>query len=52
MAGAFGMFVSGERVDMVESAEASIETIKQQTEASVSDGKPLVCSDGSQGMHR
>lgn len=45
MAVAFGMFVSGERDDMVELAEASIETIKQQSEASVSDGKPLVCNN-------
>lgn len=42
---AFGMFVSSERDDMAELAEASIETIKQLSEAAASDGKPLVCNN-------
>ena len=42
---AFGMVVSGERDDMVEQAEASIETIKEQSEADATNGELLVCND-------
>ncbi len=41
----FGMIVSGERDDMVALAEASIESIKAESEASAAEGKPLVCND-------
>jgi hypothetical protein len=41
----FGYYVSGERDDMVERAEASLALVKARTTAAAKSDKPLVCDD-------